>query len=265
MYGLMIIVFAVSLLSSAVGAICGIGGGVIIKPVLDATGIMSVSAISFLSGCTVLSMSVVSVFKNIKSGNTSLDIKMSSLLALGAVAGGVTGKIGFQMLKDYAGNETLIGMVQAAVLLAITTLTLIYTLLKSGIKTKQYKSRGVLVSVGLILGIMSSFLGIGGGPMNLIALEYFFSMRTKEAAFNSLYIIMFSQIASLIQVSLTGTMPEVNMIYALLMVGGGILGGNIGSIINKRIDEKAVTKLFIGLLVVIIGINIYNIVKFSAI
>ncbi len=265
MYVLMFIVFAVSLFSSAVGTICGIGGGVIIKPVLDATGIMSVSAISFLSGCTVLSMSVVSVFKNIKSGSNSLDIKTSTLLAFGAVAGGVAGKIGFQMLKDSTGNEVLIGMVQAAVLLAVTLGTLIYTMLKSRIRKKQYKSRGVIVSVGLVLGIMSSFLGIGGGPMNLIALEYFFSMRTKEAAFNSLYIIMFSQIASLIQVFLAGTMPEVSIVYALLMVGGGIFGGNIGSIVNKNIDETGVNKLFIVLLVVIIGINIYNIFKFAAI
>lgn len=38
-------------------------GAVIIKPVLDAVGVMSVSSISFLSGCTVLAMSVVSVYK----------------------------------------------------------------------------------------------------------------------------------------------------------------------------------------------------------
>ncbi|MEI3183290.1 MAG: sulfite exporter TauE/SafE family protein [Lachnospiraceae bacterium] len=39
---------------------------------------------------------------------------------------------------------------------------------------------------------MSSFLGIGGGPINLVVLLYFFSMDTKAAAQNSLYIILFS-------------------------------------------------------------------------
>lgn len=34
-----IIIVLVCFLSSVVGAVCGIGGGVIIKPVLDATGI----------------------------------------------------------------------------------------------------------------------------------------------------------------------------------------------------------------------------------
>ena len=60
---IILVFFLVSILSSIVGSICGIGGGVIIKPVLDAVGIMSVSSISFLSGCTVLAMSIVSVYK----------------------------------------------------------------------------------------------------------------------------------------------------------------------------------------------------------
>ena len=45
----MLIFFLVSLLASVVGAICGIGGGVIIKPVLDLLHLESVSTISFLS------------------------------------------------------------------------------------------------------------------------------------------------------------------------------------------------------------------------
>ena len=51
------VAFLVSFLASTAGAICGIGGGVIIKPVLDLFQMASVSTISFLSGCTVLSMS----------------------------------------------------------------------------------------------------------------------------------------------------------------------------------------------------------------
>ena len=59
-----LIIILVCFFSSVVRAICGIGGGVIIKPVLDATGVMSVTTVSFLSGCTVLSMSVVSLQKS---------------------------------------------------------------------------------------------------------------------------------------------------------------------------------------------------------
>ncbi len=59
-----IIFFAVCFLASIVGAICGIGGGVIIKPVLDAFGVLDVKVISFLSGCTVLSMTTYSVLRS---------------------------------------------------------------------------------------------------------------------------------------------------------------------------------------------------------
>lgn len=257
------VLFAVSILSSIVGSICGIGGGVIIKPVLDATGIMSVSSISFLSGCTVLAMSVVSVYKNVRAGTAKLNVRTATGLAVGAALGGVAGKSMFQMLKSAVGNENVVGMTQAVVLIVITLGTLIYTVFKSRIQTKEYTNLVLCFVIGVLLGIMSSFLGIGGGPINLVVLAYFFSMSTKEAALSSLYIIMFSQITSLVQTVATGTIPEVRASYLIAMVVGGILGGTLGSKVNKKIDEEGVNKLFIALMIVIVGINIYNAVKFG--
>lgn len=258
-----LIFFAISIGSSIIGSICGIGGGVIIKPVLDATGIMSVSCISFLSGCTVLAMSVVSVYKNLRAGKIKLNVRIATALAIGAAAGGVAGKSMFQALKASVGNENLVGMVQAIVLIFITLGTLIYTVFKQKIRTKEYHQIWLCLVIGLLLGIMSSFLGIGGGPINLVVLAYFFSMSTKEAALSSLYIIMFSQITSLIQTLGTATVPEIRISYFLAMVIGGIAGGMIGSKVNKKIEEEHVNKLFMGLMAVIIGINIYNAVKFG--
>ena len=119
---MVLVFFAVSILSSTAGSICGIGGGVIIKPVLDALGVMSVSSISFLSGCTVLAMSVVSVYKNLRSGTARMDLKIATSLAIGAAAGGVAGKAMFQSLKEAVGDENLVGMTQALVLIAIMLL-----------------------------------------------------------------------------------------------------------------------------------------------
>ena len=48
------------------------------------------------------------------------------------------------------------------------------------------------------------------------------------------------------------------------MIIGGILGGTLGSKVNKKIDENGVNKLFIVLMIVIVGINIYNAVKFGS-
>ena len=114
------------------------------------------------------------------------------------------------------------------------------------------------VIIGITLGIMSSFLGIGGGPINLVVLYYFFSMSTKIAAQNSLYIILVSQITSLATTLFTKTVPEFEWFWLVLMVAGGIGGGVVGRQINKRISDNQVEILFIGLMFAIIGISCYN-------
>ena len=117
-----VLIFLVCLFASMVGGICGIGGGVIIKPTLDAMGIMSVSTISFLSGLTVLSMSLISVFRQRK--NRLVEMRIGSFLAAGAVVGGMIGNALFQAVKSAAGQDDFVGMIQAAVLALVTFLTL---------------------------------------------------------------------------------------------------------------------------------------------
>ncbi|MRY42834.1 sulfite exporter TauE/SafE family protein [Clostridium beijerinckii] len=254
--------FLVSLMASIIGAICGVGGGIIIKPVLDATGTFSVSSVSFLSGCTVMTMSVISVLKS-KNSEDSVDANSATPLAIGAVIGGLLGKWTFEFLKTVFRNETHLGGLQAALLIIITIGTLLYSIYSKKIHTLHVKSRIVSVLIGLILGILSSFLGIGGGPINLIVLFFFFSMSTKKAAANSLYIIMFSQMSSLLQTLLSDTVPSVSFVILSLVIGAGVLGGIIGGHINKKISAHVVDKLFIGLMIVIVLINIYNLINFT--
>ena len=256
--------FVVSLLASLAGAICGIGGGVIIKPTLDLLGLASVATVNFLSGCTVLSMSCYSVGKALIAGDSRVDMKTGTPLALGAAVGGVAGKQIFTVMKALFPDPNTVGAVQAACLAVITLGTLVYTLKKAGIRTHRVTSPPACVAIGLALGIMSSFLGIGGGPINLVVLYFFFSMDTKTAASNSIYIILFSQAASMLMTLLTRTVPTFELLALALMVLGGILGGVIGRKVNKRLDNAAVDKLFIGLMVVIIGISIYNVWQYSA-
>lgn len=256
------IIFAICFMASVVGAICGIGGGVIIKPVLDAFGVMDVATISFLSGCTVLSMSTYSVIRSKLSGSSRIEQKTGFPLALGAAAGGVIGKYLFQLIRSMSSDANRVGAVQASCLLIVTLGTLIYTLQKDRIRTMRIESAPACVMIGLALGVLSSFLGIGGGPINLVVLFYFFSMDTKTAAENSLYIILFSQIASLLSSLLTSSVPPFEAGILLLMVTGGVLGGIAGRIVNRRIDSRTVDKLFIWLMVLLIAINLYNIYKF---
>lgn len=257
--------FIVSFLASIAGAICGIGGGVIIKPVLDVFGWMSVSSISFLSGCTVLSMSCYSVGKSMINREKQIEIKTATPLAIGAALGGVVGKQMFTAIKQMFEDPNKVGAVQAICLLLITAGTMAYTLFKSKIKTHNVKNPVTCSIIGFVLGIFSSFLGIGGGPINLVVLFFFFSMETKTAAANSLYIILFSQLTSLISTLVTNTVPEFDFLVLALMVCGGIFGGIVGRKVNKHIESKTVDKLFIVLMGIIIIISVYNALKYSGI
>ena len=257
-----VLFFLVAFLASIIGAICGIGGGVIIKPTLDSLQVMPVAAISFLSGCTVLTMSAYSVIKAKLSGDSVVETKTGLPLALGAVIGGVLGKELFDLAGNLLANKEKVGMIQAICLLLITFGTLLYTLLKDRIQTRQIQNPVLSGLIGLLLGLVSAFLGIGGGPINLVVLFYFFSMKTKTAAANSLYIILFSQLASFLRVVFSGKVPAVSPILLLITVIGGMAGGMVGRKINRRIDNQVVDRLFIGLMIVLIGINAYNIWRF---
>lgn len=259
---LYVLFWVISFGASIAGAICGIGGGVIIKPTLDAFGVLSVSTISFLSGCTVLAMSCYSVMKNKMAGENIVDLKTGTPLAIGAAIGGIAGKSMFQSVSNLFADKEMVGAVQAACLLMITAGTLIYTLNKDKIHTHVVKNVAACIGIGLFLGILSAFLGIGGGPVNLVILFYFFSMDTKTAAQNSLYIILFSQITSLISSIVTRTVPDFSLLLLVLMVVGGMLGGICGRKINKKINSTVVDQLFVFLMAVIILINIYNIYQF---
>lgn len=253
--------FLISIISSTIGSITGIGGGVIIKPVLDMTGLLSVSMISFLSGCTVLTMSTVSLIRG-RNSNVKLNLKISTFLALGSALGGVLGKSIFEQVKILLGNDNLVGAIQAFILIIMTVGVFIYVIKKEAVKSYNVQNLILCFLIGLTLGLLSAFLGIGGGPINLAVLYLLFSMDVKTAAKNSLYIIFFSQLASLISSFVTNSVPNVNVSTLVLMCVGGVSGALIGGYISSKLNSKGVQKAFLILMIVIILINVYNLVKF---
>ena len=264
--GVCILFFIVSLATSSIGSLCGVGGGVFIKPILDALGVLSVNTITFLSGCTVLSMSSYNVLSSLKNKQQAINWALTTYLAIGGAIGGLVGKWLYTELKGMFVNPELIGGYQAIALFIVVFLTLLYTLNKTKIKSIQLKNPLILCIIGFILGMTSSFLGIGGGPMNLAVLSFFLSMNTKEAAQNSLYIILISQITSLLLTVFTGGIPQEfygsNSFGSWFMLVGmmicGIIGGVIGKKINKKISLQTIDRLFILLIYVILGLSVYN-------
>ena len=62
---------------------------------------------------------------------------------------------------------------QASILLLVTAGTLLYTIYKERIRTLRISNAASCILVGAALGTMSAFLGIGGGPINLVVLFLF--------------------------------------------------------------------------------------------
>ena len=158
----------ISFCTSLVGAICGIGGGVIIKPTLDFLALADAATVSFLSGCTVLAMSTYNVTKGIMAKESKVDFSTATPLAIGASIGGVIGKQIFSAIKANAANPAFVGKVQAFCLMCVTIGTYLYMVFRSKIKTNRVKGNLPSAVIGIVLGIMSSFLGIGGGPCDHI-------------------------------------------------------------------------------------------------
>ncbi len=253
---MIVLVFLVCLAASIIGGICGIGGGVIIKPVLDAMNIMSVSTVSFLSGLTVLAMASISVIKNRKGHE--LELKRSLPLGIGAAIGGTVGKWLFEQIKTIVLADQIVGAVQALVLGILVLGTLLYVHFRSKIASKNLQSKGICVLIGGALGLLSSFLGIGGGPMNLAVLYYCFSMDTKKAAVNSILVILLSQITSLLMTVITGKVPAFDPLILVAMVLAGAIGGFVSSKLHKKLSAETTDALFSGLLCVILAICLYN-------
>lgn len=100
LYGI-IIIFA-----TFMGAYVGLGGGVIIKPLLDLIGKDPINIVNFYSACAVFSMSISSTIKHIKS-KTKIDFKLIVSLSVGAVIGGILGSRLFDYLLTLFDNSKL--------------------------------------------------------------------------------------------------------------------------------------------------------------
>ncbi len=259
---LYVICFAVALFACTLGALSGMGGGIIIKPVLDATGVMSVATVTFLSGCTVILMTGWTLGKTLVKKESVLDVKNTTYLAVSAAIGGLMGKQLFSLVASLFVNPNKAGGVQALLLLVATIASFVYTLEKDRIAPKQVSSRMVMILIGFFLGILGSFLGIGGGPFNVAILYYFFSMPTKKATQNSLYIVLFSQLASTCKTVVFDGIPPFSAAILIGMIVFGITGSEIGRAINRKINEKQATRLFELAMILVMSVSVYNIIKF---
>lgn len=254
-----LICFIVAIIATTIGASSGIGGGVIIKPVLESMNIFTLPTVNFLSSATIFAMAVVSIAKQIKQKD-KINFKNTSILAIGSIIGGIVGQKILRVLVSMSKDTSGISILQSIMLIVLLLFVFIYMRYKNKLKTYNLKNRFIIILIGIVLGAIAAFLGIGGGPINVAIFAIFFEMEAKEAARNSIIVIFFSQGAKILSVAFTTGFAVYNLTALPLMIIGGILGGFIGYKLNKTVSEKNILRMFNIVLILIILVNIYNII-----
>ena len=161
-----ILYFLIAILATTIGATAGVGGGIIIKPILDFLGGYNLETINMLSSFTVFSMAIVSIIKQIRY-KFKLEIRKTVLIGFGSVLGGILGDIILNKTIIIVNNDAKVIMYQNTVLAILLIAVFIYMNNKN--KGEKFKIENSLlcIIIGMGLGTISSFLSIGGGPVNV--------------------------------------------------------------------------------------------------
>lgn len=251
-----IVYFIVIILANTVGAISGMGGGVIIKPVLDTLHFHPLVAISFYSSVAVLTMSIVSTLRQMKNG-LKLQLPIAFFVSLGSVIGGILGNTVFESLLHFFSDEKYVQLIQ--IILTIVTLLFAYFYTKIGNKGSLGLSHPVwYVIVGLFLGFIATLLGIGGGPINVALLMLCFGIPIKEATVYSIITIFFSQAAKLFTIAQATGFSRFDLSILLYVIPAAIVGGFVGAFISGKVSSERVTQIYQVVILLVLFLNLWN-------
>lgn len=182
------IYFFIAVSATIIGSMTGMGGGVIMKPLMDVLHDFDVETIGLISSVTVFSMSAVSIGKQMKE-KSRIPFPIALPLSMGSVIGGYAGQAMLENIIEVSHIRSIAVILQNLALGILVLGVIVYMYKKDRIPGKELSGYPACFLTGGFLGICSSFLGIGGGPMNVALIIYLFSMDTKTASRCSLVTI----------------------------------------------------------------------------
>lgn len=252
--------FLIVLFATTVGAVAGIGGGIIIKPLMDLVTNIEVVTVGILSSVCVLTMSATTIIRHMRQGNYP-ERRIAIWLGLGSIIGGVLG----EQLLDITVLQLAEGLVkslQAGIMMLTLLFVFVHVNFLRGKIQYNISSKVIMLIVGLLLGIMSSFLGIGGGPINISLLTLLFTISVKEATLNSLTLIFLAQLAKIILIQFSTGFAIYDLRPLVFMLPAAIMGGILGAQLNKKFTEGQIILLYNLVSLLVLFINISTIYRF---
>lgn len=248
---MILLYFVIAFIATLFGSLVGLGGGVIVKPALDILNQFDAATISALSSTTIFAMTIVSLSVNLKNGIT-ID-KGLWWLAGGGVIGGYLGKMLFGYYLLAVGSDAVAKGIQA-ILLGLVMLLVLY-LISRTFEPMRLSRPSTRILLGVVLGAISSFLGIGGGPLNVIFIAIFCGVDKKYAAFGSVFLIFASQGTKVLALLAQGQFHLFNLSALMGLIPGAIIGGYLGSLLYRRLSAEVIVNVFRIAIIILAIVN----------
>jgi uncharacterized membrane protein YfcA len=252
--GVALDVVALLVLGAAVGVLSGIfgvGGGFLLTPLLIFIGVPPAVAVAS-SANQLVGASVSGAIAHWRRGN--IDFLMGALMLVGGIAGSAIGVWLFGVLRRIGQVELFISLSYALLLTTLGGLMLIEST-RSWMKrryglvvrrklhqhtwlhglpfklrfrrSKLYISALLPILLGLLVGILSAVLGVGGGFVMVPAMIYLLRMPTAVVPGTSLFQIIFvTAMVTFLQAIENGT---VDAVLAIVLLIGGVIGAQLGT------------------------------------
>ena len=205
----------------------GLGGGIIVVPVLTFLGFPPTAAASnsLFAALSNAAASTISYSRQ-KRIEYSLGFKLGLLSVPGTVLGAV---VSTDVAPDIF--KILFGFVLIA--------SSVYIFLRKKIETggKTISKQMIIFAIGasFFAGIISSFFGIGGGIIFVPLMVVGMGMAMKKAAATSQMILLFASLSGVIVHSLLG---HPDFLQSGLLAVGSFLGGLVGARLSIDIKER---------------------------
>jgi len=244
-WGAVLALMAIGFFTGGFGAIAGVGGGVIITPLLllyfglplqQAIGVTLISVIA-----TSTATSSLFVERHVT------DIRLGMTLEIATTVGAMIAAL----LAPHVDRRTLAVLFTAFLL--FTALSLVKKAWelrgeKSNQAPGEYTVKNYPVGLGasLLAGGMSGLLGIGGGPIKVPVMYLFMEVPLRVASATSNFMIGVTAATSAIIYWGRG---DINVVVATPLVAGVFAG----SLLGARLASKVRPAYVLGLLVVLLG------------
>jgi uncharacterized membrane protein YfcA len=213
----------------------GVGGGMILVPILLVLGFDIKVAI----GISIIQMVYSSVFGSyLNYKKKSLLIGEGIYVGLGGFVGGYIGGYVTEYISDTALHFTFFG------LLLFALFRLSFSQNHEDDSCTKSLSKILLFTIGLVIGIFAITLGIGGSIILTPLLVGLLHYPIKKAVSAGLFFVAFSSVAGMISRLMTGTIDFEN---GLSVAIASLFGVGLGIWLKDHVSSKNHKFLLLGL------------------